>query len=379
MKKLLFVCLVSFALCSVAHAATIDGVFDYGKARHLVNNINNLRQVKGLKPLQMETCLTEAAMLRAAEMAYREEVEPVDEFAVSPGKRPNGDDNRALISEQYHTTQQFSSYEYLHHEQSNFVDIGTVVKVLKNNNNGASAFYSTSMRAIGCGVFLSKAGHYYWVLFFLPSGNKKCDIPAGQYVVTVNIGLKSGGHTEIVSKTKSDIDQTPHSFEVSGLFNYEKAIKVAEIVNKERAAKGLKALIMDSTLTELAMIRAAEMKGIKKMTHTRPNGLSGIFIVSDGMDWNHTGENIAYGQSFAEEVMSQWMNSPGHRANILNDGYVLIGVGECDGYWVQLFARTKYRSRTLKKSDAHIDEVVVEVTIEPSGKSRVVNRKRVEL
>jgi uncharacterized protein YkwD len=378
MRKLLSIFLIAITLIAPAQTRTINGAFDYGKARHIMNNINNLRNAKGLKPLQMETCLTEAAMLRAAEIAYRQEVEQPGELAVSPGKRPNGDDNLALITEQYHTTTPFSSCEYLHHEQVNFVDIGSVIKALKSKSNGTSAIYSTSMRAIGCGAFLSERGHFYWVLYFLPSGNKQCNIPSGQNVVTVSVALKRGEHTKTVTQTKSDTDLTPTSFEVSGHFNYEKAIKVAEIVNKERTAKGLKPCIMDSTLTELAMIRAAEMKGIKKMTHTRPNGLSGTFIISDGMAWSHTGENIAYGQGTAEEVMSQWMNSSGHRRNILNDDYVLIGVGECDGYWVQLFARTKYRSRALKRSDARTDEVVVEVTTAHDGKSKVVKRKRAE-
>ena len=378
MKKLLFFCLMAITFAASAQTVTVTGVFDYGKARHVVNNINNLRKAKGLKPLQMGLCLTEAAMFRAAEIAYREEVEDQGTSSVAPGKRPNGDDNLTLIIEQcYFTTAPFTSYEYIHLVQDVFVDIGSVIKLLKTKGNGTSTLYSTSMRTIGCGAFLSERGHYYWVLYFIPTENKPCNIPGGQSAVTVSIALKSGERTRTVAQVKSDTDLSPTSFEVSGQFNYEKAIQVAEIVNKERAAKGLKPYIMDSTLTELAMLRAAEMKGIKKTTHTRPNGLSGTFIIT-GMSWDKTGENIARGQRSAEEVMTGWMNSTTHRNNILDDGFVLIGVGECDGYWAQLFARTKYRSRVLKKSDARIDEVVVEVTLEHDGRSKVVKRKRVQ-
>lgn len=378
MKKLLSIFLIAITLTTAAQTYTINGVFDYGKARHVVNNINNLRKAKGLKPLQMETCLTEAAMLRAAESAYRKEMEAQGATSVNPEKRPNGDGDHVLIAEQYYTTKQFTSYKYIHLDQDNFVDIGSTIKLLKGKNNGFDAIYSTSMQAIGCGAFLSEGGFYYWVLYFLPSGNKQCYIPTGQNVVTVSIALKSGDRTVTVAQTKSDTDLTPTSFEVSGRFNYEKAVRVAEIVNQERAAMGLKSCIMDSTLTELAMIRAAEMKGIRKMTHTRPNGLRGTCIINSCMSWSKTGENIAYGQSSAEEVMSQWMNSTGHRGNILDEEYILIGVGECNGYWVQLFARSKYRFRALKKSDAHTDEVVVQVTTDQHGRSKVVKRKRVE-
>ncbi len=51
----------------------------------------------------------------------------------------------------------------------------------------------------------------------------------------------------------------------------------------------------------------------------------------------YAGENIAKGQRSAEEVVKDWMNSPGHRANILNPKYTLIGVGYYNGFWVQEF------------------------------------------
>jgi uncharacterized protein YkwD len=135
---------------------------------------------------------------------------------------------------------------------------------------------------------------------------------------------------------------------------------------------------MDSTLMELAMIRAAEMKGIKNMTHTRPNGDPGNRIIYDA--WGivlRTGENIARGQGTAEEVMVQWMNSPGHRANILEKSFNRMGAGECDGYWVQLFATSDNRTPVLSKSASRTDEVTVWVTVVPEGLSKVVKRKNV--
>lgn len=380
MKKLLSICLIAITLAATAQPRTISGVFDYGKARHIMNNINNIRQAKGLKPLRMETSLTEAAMLRAAESAFRYEEELNGTHPDMIWQRPNGSKDLQLIAEQYHDPSTFTQYYYIHHSQDHYTKISKVVKDLRNKGDYTSAISSSTMQAMGCGAFLSPKGYYYWVLYFIPGGDKKSDIPAGQWKVQVQVAQKKEEHTSTVSRTKSETDQTPTSFEVTGCFNYKKAIEVVECTNKERAAKGLKPYIMDSLLMELAMIRAAEMKSIKEMTHTRPNGDSGPDIVSH-QDFGVcpiTRENIGHGQSTASEVVSQWMNSPGHRAGILDKDCNRMGAGECNGYWVQLFVKTKMKLRALSKSAARIDEVTVMVTIDPNGESRVVKRKRVE-
>jgi len=215
-------------------------------------------------------------------------------------------------------------------------------------------------------------------VFLLPDGGSNMEIPHGQWKAEVSISTRVGEKTQVLSQTKTDENLTPKGFEVTGNFNYAKAIKMVELTNKERTANGLKPYIMDSTLMELAMIRAAEMKGIKNMTHTRPNGDPGNRIIYDA--WGivlRTGENIARGQGSAEEVVAQWMTSPGHRANILDKSFNRMGAGECDGYWVQLFATSDSRTPVLSKSAARTDEVTVWVTIVPEGLSKVMKRKKV--
>lgn len=375
---------ITALLCAIAalpaaaqSPRTVSGVFDYDKARQVVTNLNRIRQGQNLKPLKLETALTEAAMLRATELAFRAEEEQEGELAAEAGKRPNGEKNIQLIAEQYHVAQMNVACQYAHLGKKPFTDIGTVVKTLKSSS--AAALNSSSFQAIGCGSFLSSNDFYYWVLYFLPNGNGKCEVPSGQLAVEVRVAVKPGEKTEIITRTKSDTDLTPSGFEITGHFNYTQAIRVVELTNKERAAKGLKPLVMDSTLIELAMLRAIEIKANKNMQHIRPNGEKGYDIIEDawGFVWV-SGENIARGQSSAEEVMGQWMNSQGHRANILYPDFNRMGAGVCDGHWVQLFANTDRQTPALPKSAARTDEVTVFITIVPGEVGKVVKRKKVK-
>ena len=88
-------------------------------------------------------------------------------------------------------------------------------------------------------------------------------------------------------------------------------------------------------------MRAREIA--RSFSHTRPSGASFSSALSEsGVTYLRAGENIASGQKSASEVVNAWMNSPGHRANILNSSYSRIGSASVniDGtlYWVQLFA-----------------------------------------
>lgn len=117
-----------------------------------------------------------------------------------------------------------------------------------------------------------------------------------------------------------------------------KVEQVAALVNEERAKAGLSLLTLDPELSANAMVRAQEI--IEKFDHTRPDGSS--FSTAITIPWRTVGENIAYGQSSPEAVMNAWMNSSGHRANILQANFSKIGVGVVESggrlYWVQLFA-----------------------------------------
>ena len=118
------------------------------------------------------------------------------------------------------------------------------------------------------------------------------------------------------------------------------ADRVIELVNQERTSRGLQPLVKDDRLMVAAAARAKELS--QRYSHTRPDGSECFTILWHlGIDYGYAGENIAMGQRTPEIVMNDWMNSSGHRANILNENYDCIGVGYTmvDGhpYWVQLF------------------------------------------
>lgn len=118
------------------------------------------------------------------------------------------------------------------------------------------------------------------------------------------------------------------------------AEQVVKLVNEERAKQGLSALTIKEDVTSAALVRAKEIQS--SFSHTRPDGSQfSTALTQQNVSFRGAGENIAWGQKTPEEVMKAWMNSDGHRANILNKNFTSIGVGYENnngvGYWVQLF------------------------------------------
>lgn len=111
---------------------------------------------------------------------------------------------------------------------------------------------------------------------------------------------------------------------------------VVSLVNEARAANGLAPLVLDESLTACAMVRAREIG--QQFSHTRPSGQKFYTVLDEGLlSYRAAAENIAMGQSSARQVVDAWLNSPGHRANILSADYTHIGVGLVGRQWAQLF------------------------------------------
>ena len=120
--------------------------------------------------------------------------------------------------------------------------------------------------------------------------------------------------------------------------SYEK--QVAVLVNKERAAYGLAPLTLSAKLSDVARLKSQDMHDNHYFSHTSPTyGSPFNMLKTFNISYRSAGENIAMGYRTPEEVVHAWMNSSGHRANILNASYTQIGVGYvADGhYWTQTF------------------------------------------
>ena len=100
---------------------------------------------------------------------------------------------------------------------------------------------------------------------------------------------------------------------------------------------------LDQELSNVAKTKSGDMRDNHYFSHTSPTyGSPFDMMKSFGIGYTYAGENIAAGQTSASAVMKSWMNSPGHKANILNGNYTHIGVGYVQGgtysrYWTQQF------------------------------------------
>lgn len=116
--------------------------------------------------------------------------------------------------------------------------------------------------------------------------------------------------------------------------------EVIRLVNVERAKQGLKDLTYDWQLSRVARYKSKDMSDNNYFSHTSPTyGSPFEMMKSFGISYRSAGENIAKGQATPKAVVDAWMNSSGHRANILNKSFTHIGVGyvEKGKYWTQMF------------------------------------------
>lgn len=116
--------------------------------------------------------------------------------------------------------------------------------------------------------------------------------------------------------------------------------QIVDLVNAERQKAGLAPLTLDKKVTAASQVRAEEIR--QSFSHTRPNGSNfATALREQNVSYRRAGENIAWGQPSPEAVVNAWMNSSGHRANILNKNFTKIGVGYFHyngrNYWSQLF------------------------------------------
>ena len=144
-------------------------------------------------------------------------------------------------------------------------------------------------------------------------------------------------NTPNVDTPNTEDTQTP-SEEVSNQTAFEN--EVLRLVNVERTKAGLSPLQMDESIRNVARVKATDMYKNRYFDHTSPTyGTPFDMLKKYGISYKAAGENIAKGQTTPQQVVNSWMNSSGHRANILSAKYTHIGIGyEANGnHWVQMF------------------------------------------
>lgn len=391
MKKLLSFFLIAITFYAPAQTVTVTGVFDYNEAKAFVRTVNKARAKKKINTLKMEQGLTEAAMLRAAELSTQWSIFSKDPMSEENISRPNGKDFGTLVEEKYKTPQGTECGELFICCLADKDQISSCREGLPDEK-----FVLRSWSAVGAAVFY-RNGQTFCVMLFAEHSNGNSEIPSGLWNSKVQVGTDKGKTSTFLTKEQTDGYKYLQKVDISGTFYYDFATEVVRLVNLRRDSFGLAPLTMDSALTEWAMIRAAEMAstrsiGLKKwknstmrgysesqiISHTRPNGSDALTILSqEHKNASTRGENVASGHKTPEDVVAGWMRSPGHRANILHKPYKSIGVGVFYYYdhlcWVQLF--TSHKNPTTYHPDSR-EEVTVQISLDPAVESNVVKRTK---
>lgn len=216
--------------------------------------------------------------------------------------------------------------------KKSFISLSGSELSLEKDNSAAVTMKVTGSKAIQCSN----------------SDNSVCSVSFGKWNdsrIKLNIKAKNAGTSVITVYAKGYSSSTAKKITVTVKdTTKDPAVLIEEVVslvNDERSADGKSALKSDSELNKLAAVRAEEIAS--SFSHTRPDGRSCFSVFDDyGVRYVAVGENIAMSKIDAETVMNMWMDSPGHRGNILSGSYSKIGVGVYISgkyaYWVQLFA-----------------------------------------
>ncbi|MNH81045.1 Cysteine-rich secretory protein family protein [compost metagenome] len=160
----------------------------------------------------------------------------------------------------------------------------------------------------------------------------------GTAKVQAGTSNQTGSNTKTNTKTAQTNTNTNTNTNKAGTTQSAYADQVVSLVNQERAKVGAKPLAADKALAAMALDKAKDMYSKGYFDHTSPTyGSPFDMMNSYGIHYTYAGENIAKGQKNPAEVMTAWMNSPGHKQNILSPNYTKIGVAYYNGEWVQEF------------------------------------------
>ena len=212
------------------------------------------------------------------------------------------------------TTQQSSAAANT--KQNISINYGSATKITADNA-GSSAQYA---------VYYKKSTASSWTLLKNYSTLREVSFRPRE-VGTYNVMIYTKVNNKVTTKTFNVTTSIPQSV-------YDEL----KLINAERAKVGVAAVKLDTDLVYVAAIRAEEIE--EKYSHTRPDGSSCFTILDEyGVDYtSKVAENIAWGYPTVQAVMTGWMNSAGHKANILNPKYTKVGIGINGLNWTQMFS-----------------------------------------
>lgn len=210
--------------------------------------------------------------------------------------------------------------------------------MLKNKMKKSSKIFVSSL-ALALGLTLNSA-YAASIVYTVKSGDSMWKI-ATKYQVGVSEIIAA--NPNIKNPNLIYPNQKINIPDISDAKAFEK--EVIRLTNVERTKNGLKPLTENWELSRVARYKSEDMAKNGYFSHTSPTYGSPFTMMQNfGIKYTAAGENIAYGQRTAQEVVNGWMNSPGHRANILNANYTQIGVGYAVNskgtpYWTQQFIK----------------------------------------
>lgn len=176
--------------------------------------------------------------------------------------------------------------------------------------------------------------------------NNCIELKQGRSYITLRILAEAFGYV-VEWKNKTVYISTPSSNSTSNpsspnttQTSFEN--QVLTLINQERNKQGLSSLVMSEDLRKAARLKSSDMSQNNYFSHTSPTyGSPFKMLTTLGISYQAAAENIACGYTSPKTVVTGWMNSSGHRANILNATYTHIGIGynSSGHYWTQLFIK----------------------------------------
>ena len=225
--------------------------------------------------------------------------------------------------------------------KSKTFDVTVGASALQNNSTVSATSVKVGEAVKINGAAKGGTGIYTYAFYYKRAGSKAdWTVKGTEFGTAASATLKPAfADTYTVKAVIKDSNGTTAE-KIFTITATDTATEVAALVNAERAKVGLPALTVNSTLNKLAEMKSQDMHDNNYFDHISPTyGSPFDMVENSGVSFTSVGENIAMGQKTPEEVMNSWMNSEGHKANILSSKYKQIGIGYvADGnYWTQIF------------------------------------------